>query len=85
MQPTTLHEIREALGTIDRDILREMGRQLALSHVTVCGFTSQQGDCSHITGGETRARIDKLSLAELADLLAPSVWISIEYHAQLRE
>lgn len=84
MQRTTLHQVREVLGTIDPDALREMARELALSHVTVCGFTSQEGDCSHITGGEIRARIDKLSLAELASLLAPSVWISIEYHAQLR-
>jgi hypothetical protein len=85
MQKTTFREVQEALRTIDPDILREIARQLAESHVTVCGLTSQEGDCSHITGGETRARIDKLSLTQLADLVAPTVWISTELHAQERE
>jgi hypothetical protein len=84
MQASTLHEIEEVLGTFDRDTLREMANQLAKSHVTVCGLTSQEGDCSHISGEETQDRIDKLSPTQLAALLAPTAWVSTEYRSQPR-
>ena len=83
MQVVTLEEVDEALRATDPDTLREMAHQLAQSHVTVCGLTSRAGDCSHIADHETRARIDELDPAQLASLLAPVAWLSLDVHSRL--
>jgi hypothetical protein len=76
----TLHEVEDTFRTIDPDTLRKMAHQLAKNHVTVCGLTSREGDCSHIAEEETRDRIDKLDPSQLATLLAPTAWISMHHH-----
>ena len=83
MQVTTLHEVEEALRVTDPNTLREMAHQLARSHVTLCGLTSKVGDCSHIAEEETRDRVDALDATQLAAILAPAAWVSINLHSQL--
>jgi hypothetical protein len=57
--------------------------QAARSHITVCQLTSQIGGCAHISADETRDRVNALSVAEMAGVLAPTAWISIELHRRL--
>lgn len=83
MQITTLHEVEEALRDVDPLTLREMAYQIAHSHATVCGLTSSEGECAHVPDQETRDRVDGLTGHELAAMLAPSAWVSIELHTHL--
>ena len=83
MTVTTLHEVEESLRALDPDTLREMAYQTARSHISVCQLTSQIGGCSHISGEETRDRVDALSVAELAAVVAPTAWMSIDLHRRL--
>jgi hypothetical protein len=83
MQASTLHQVEERLREVDPDTLREMAYQAARSHATICGFTSQIGDCAHVDADETRDRVDALTGAELATLLAPTAWVSIDLHNRL--
>jgi hypothetical protein len=83
MTVTTLHEVEENLRQIDPDTLREMVSQTARSHITVCELTSQIGGCAHISSEETRERVDGLSVAELAGILAPTAWLSLDLHRRL--
>lgn len=83
MTVTTLPEIEEALREVDPDTPREMVYQAARCHITVCQLTSQIGGCAHISGDETRDRVDALSVAELAGILAPTAWMSIDHHRRL--
>jgi hypothetical protein len=46
-------------------------------------LTSKIGDCAHIGDDQIRDRVDSSSLAELAGLLAPTAWMSIELHGRL--
>jgi hypothetical protein len=80
---TTLHETEESLRGVDPDTLREMVYQAARSHITVCQLTSQIGGCAHTSADETRDRVDALSVGEMASVLAPTAWISIELHRRL--
>jgi hypothetical protein len=80
---TTLHETEESLRGVDPDSLREMVYQAARSHIGVCQLTSQTGGCAHISPDETRGRVDALSVAEMADILAPTAWIAVELHRRL--
>jgi hypothetical protein len=57
--------------------------QAARSHITVCELTSKVGDCAHIASDETRGRVDGLSVAQLAAILAPTAWMSIDLHHRL--
>lgn len=83
MPVTALHEVEKALGAGDPDTLKEMARRLAHNHVSLCGLTSKEGDCSHISAQETEDRIDELDPLQLAALLAPVAWISIGLHTEL--
>jgi hypothetical protein len=83
MTAATLHEVEEALQKVDPGTLREMVYQTAHSHTTVCQLTSQIGGCAHVSAEETRDRVEGLSVAELAGLLAPTAWISIDLHHRL--
>ena len=83
MNVTTLHEVEESLREIDPQTLKEMGYQVARSHIHVCELTSKIGDCAHISEDDIRDRVDSTSLAELAGLLAPTAWMSIELHRRL--
>ncbi len=83
MTLTTLHEVEESLHGMDHDSLCEMVYQAAHSHITICELTSRVGDCAHIPPDETRDRVDRLTTAELATILAPTAWMSIELHQRL--
>ncbi|GEM_PF-2884604 len=83
MQVTTLPGVEEKLQEVDPETLREMVYQIANSHITVCGLTSKIGGCAHVTAEETRDRVDKLSVAQLAAILAPSAWMSIDLHRRI--
>jgi hypothetical protein len=83
MAVTTLHEVEETLQELDPDTLREMVYQTARSHINVCQLTSQLGGCAHVGAEETRDRVGGLSVAELAGLLAPTAWMSIDLHRRL--
>jgi hypothetical protein len=83
MQVTTLPEVEEKLQEFDPDTLREMAYQVAHSHVTVCELTSKIGGCAHISAEQTRNRVDSLSVAEIAAILAPSAWMSIDLHRRI--
>lgn len=83
MNVTTLHEVEQSLRETDPETLREMAYQVARSHIDVCELTSKIGDCAHITDDEIRDRVDASTLAELAGLLAPNAWMSIELHRRL--
>lgn len=83
MQVTTLHDVEAALRTVDPETLQEMVHQMAHSHATLCKLTSSAGDCGHIPPDETRDRVDSLEVAQLAALLAPSAWISIDLHSRI--
>ena len=84
MQVTTLHEAEEALRSLDPDTLREMAYQLGRSHTAICRITSKLGEAAHVSEQETRDRIDALGPAELATILAPTAWVSVELHAHLQ-
>ncbi|MGD2060384.1 MAG: hypothetical protein PVF87_05945, partial [Acidimicrobiia bacterium] len=62
---------------------REMVYQAAHSHITICELTSRVGDCAHIPPDETRDRVDRLTPAELASILAPTAWMSIDLHQRI--
>jgi hypothetical protein len=83
MQVSTLQQVEERLREVDPDILREMAFQTARSHARICGFTSQIGDCAHVESDETKDRIGQLTVAELATLLAPTTWVSIDLHNRI--
>lgn len=83
MNVTTLHELEESLHEIDPGTLREMAYQVARSHIEVCELTSKIGDCAHIGEDDVRDRVDSSTVAELAELLAPTAWMSIELHHRL--
>lgn len=83
MTVSTLHEVEESLRALDPDTLREMVYQTARSHINVCQLTSQIGGCAHINADETRDRVDALSVGELADVPAPTAWMSIHLHRRL--
>jgi hypothetical protein len=83
MAVTTLHEVEASLRAFDAETLREMVYQTARSHIHVCQLTSQVGGCAHISEDETRDRIDGMSVGELAAVLAPIAWISIDLHRRL--
>jgi hypothetical protein len=85
MNVTTLHEVEESLRSIDHETLREMAYQVARSHIDVCELTSTIGDCAHIEDDEIRDRVDASTVAELASLLAPTAWTSIELHRRLAD
>lgn len=51
MHVTTLHEVEEALRSLDPEDLHEMGYRMALSHKALCGVASQIGGCGHIEDG----------------------------------
>jgi hypothetical protein len=51
--------------------------------MAVCELTSKVGDCAHINADETRDRVDALTDAQLAALLAPMAWMSIDLHTRL--
>lgn len=78
MHVTTLHEVEEALRSLDPEDLHEMGYRMALSHKALCGVTSQIGGCGHIEDGDIRDRVDALDTVHLAELLAPMAWVSID-------
>lgn len=80
---TTLHEIEESLRHVDPETLREMAYQTAHSHVTVCELTSSIGDCAHIEPDDIRDRIGALTSNQLAAILAPPAWLSVEMHREL--
>jgi hypothetical protein len=80
---TTLPEVEESVRALDPDTLREMVYQTACSHISVCQLTSQIGGCAHLSLDETRDRVDALSVAELASVLAPTAWMSIDLHRRL--
>ncbi|MEA1902917.1 MAG: hypothetical protein U9N56_05255, partial [Actinomycetota bacterium] len=65
------------------ETLQEMAYQMAHSHVSLCQLTSLAGDCAHISPEETLDRVDGLEPAQLASLLAPSAWMSIDLHRRL--
>jgi len=83
MSVTTLHEVEETLRQVDPETLREMVYQLAHSHIEVCGLTSRIGGCAHVDPDETRDRVGRLSVAQLAELLAPSAWLAIDLHRRI--
>lgn len=83
MTVTTLHEVEQSLRAVDPDTLREMVYQTARSDIHVCQLTSQVGGCAHISDDETRDRVDAMSAGELAAVLAPTAWISIDLHQRL--
>lgn len=83
MTVTTLHEVEESLRALDPDTLREMVYQTARSHINVCQLTSQVGGCAHISDDETRDRVESMSVGELAAVLGPTAWISIDLHQRL--
>lgn len=82
---TTLHEVEESLRKVDPDTLREMAYQAAHSHINVCELTSRVGDCAHIGADEMRDRVDGLTVGQLAALLAPAAWMSIDLHQRLHD
>jgi hypothetical protein len=83
MNVNTLHAVEQSLLETDPEDLREMAYQVARSHIDVCELTSKIGDCAHIGDDQIRDRVDSSSLAELAGLLAPTAWMSIELHGRL--
>jgi hypothetical protein len=80
MQVTDLPVVEAKLQDVDPETLREMVYQIAHSHVTVCELTSKIGGCAHVTAEETRRRVDTLTVDQLAVILAPSAWMSIDLH-----
>lgn len=84
MMVTTLHEVEESLRKMDPDTLREMAYQAAHSHINICELTSRVAGCAHIGADEMRDRIDGLTMGQLAALLAPNAWMSIDLHQRLR-
>lgn len=80
MTIATLREIEESLLGMDVETLREMAYRTAHSHITVCELTSKIGDCAHISAEETRDRVEGLTVTQLAAILAPTAWMSIEVH-----
>lgn len=85
MSVVTLHEVEEAVRRIEPDTLREMVFQVAHGHTTVCELTSRIGDCAHIDSNEIRDRVDALTVAQLAAILAPSAWMSIDLHRRVSD
>ncbi|MFP3913713.1 MAG: hypothetical protein ACLFWM_02480 [Actinomycetota bacterium] len=79
----TLHEAEEALRQVEPETLREMGYQLARSHISICELTSRVGDCAHLAGDEVRDRVDALTGDQLATLLAPTAWMAADLHQRL--
>lgn len=84
MDVTTLHEVERALHGLDPDTLREMGYQVARSHVAVCGLTSAIGGCAHVDLDQIRDRVDGMTPTQLVDLLAPLAWTSIDSRDRIR-
>lgn len=80
MRVTTRHEVEVALRSLDHDTLREMAFQEAKSHHAICRLTSRVDDCAHISENETRDRVDALGDDQLAQLLAPTAWMSVLVH-----
>lgn len=80
---TTLHEVEESLRSLDPETLQEMAYQAAHSHITICELTSQVGDCSHISEDDIRDRVDALTVNQLAGMLAPNAWMSVDLHRRL--
>ncbi len=83
MQATTLHEVEETLRSLPLDTLQEMAYQEAHSHTRLCELTSRVGDCAHISPDETRDRVGALDARQLASLLAPTAWLSVDLHHRL--
>lgn len=80
---TTLHQLEELLRSLEPDTLRELAYQAAHSHVLVCELTSRSGGCVHIGADEVRDRLEDLTIGQLAALLAPNAWMSIDLHQRL--
>lgn len=80
---TTLHQVEESLRDLDPETLHEMAYQAAHSHITICELTSKIGDCAHISSDEVRDRVDALTVNQLAALLAPTAWMSVDLHRRL--
>lgn len=85
MNVTTLHEVEESLRKLDAESLREMAYQTARGHVKFCELTSQLGGCSHVQADEVRDRVDGLTVGQLAGMLAPAVWTSVDLHTRISE
>lgn len=83
MQVTTLPEVEQSLRSLDPDTLRYMASQLAHNHARFCALTSSEGDCSHVPDIETQDRIDQMDAAQLASLLAPTAWVSMDLHRRI--
>jgi hypothetical protein len=80
MIATTLPEVEESLRALDADTLREMMAGLARSHVAVCELTSRIGGCAHTDPEEIRDRIDRLTVEELVERMAPVIWPALDLH-----
>lgn len=83
MKFTTLHEVEESLRGLDPATLQEMAYQAAHSHIAICELTSQVGDCAHIGVDDIRDRVGALTVNQLAGLLAPTTWMSVDLHRRL--
>ena len=83
MKITTLHQVEESLREVDPETLREMAYRAAHSHINVCELTSRVGGCAHINADDMRDRVEGLTVGQLAALLAPSAWLSIDLHQRL--
>jgi hypothetical protein len=83
MIATTLPEIEESLRVLDTETLREMMTGLARSHREVCELTSRIGGCAHTDPGELRDRIDRLSVDELVERIAPMIWPALDLHRRI--
>lgn len=83
MQVTTLPEVEDSLRALEPDTLRYMAYQLAHNHERFCRLTSMENDCAHVADEETRDRIDQMEVAELASLLAPMAWVSMDLHRRI--
>lgn len=83
MQVTTLPEVEASLRALEPETLRDMALQLAFNHERFCTLTSTEGDCAHVAQNETRDRIDRMTTADLASLLAPMAWLSMDLHRRI--
>jgi hypothetical protein len=82
---TTLHQVEESLRKLDVESLREMAYQTARGHVKFCELTSQLGGCPHVQADEVRKRVDGLTVGQLAGMLAPAVWTSMDLQMRIVE
>lgn len=79
MRQHTLHELDEALASMDRLDLEELAFRYVKSHNTAC-ITGGAGPDRHADDAAILDRIGLMETAELSAMLGPAAWIGVIAH-----